>query len=50
MDPESSTSTWLSRLESSGWLKQVQLNINAAIIVGGALHSKGLLNFIFAGI
>lgn len=49
MDPESSTSTWLSRLESSGWLKQVQLNINAAIIVGGALHSKGCSVLVHGG-
>lgn len=38
MDSESSASSWISRLESSGWMKQLQLIINAGNIVSAALQ------------
>lgn len=38
IDSESSTSTWLSRLESSGWLRQLQLIINAGNVVAANIQ------------
>jgi hypothetical protein len=45
MDSESSTSTWLSRLESSGWLRQLHLIINAGNVVAANIQ-KGSFLFI----
>lgn len=46
MDSDSSTSTWLSRLGSSGWLRQLHLIINAGNVVASTIQ-QGLFVLIY---
>lgn len=39
-DVNSSTSQWLSRLDSSGWLTAVQSALNAACVTAQCLHQE----------
>ena len=48
MDSESSTSAWLSKLESSGWLRQLQLIINAGNVVASSIQ-KGSFILVSSG-
>ncbi|CAB3998157.1 Hypothetical predicted protein, partial [Paramuricea clavata] len=48
IDSESSTSTWLSRLESSGWLRQLQLIINGGNVVAANIQ-KGATVLVHGG-
>jgi len=39
-DVNSSTSQWLSKLDSSGWLAAVQSTLNAACVTAQCLHQE----------